>query len=113
MEENICLLLRADWFDNDKFAKYRKGKQIPHQQHSHHHPRGQQQQHYEDYLAMSPGTRKLYGADDYDEAAFDNACYDFDDNEDEGCYDDYDQYVAQMGQTNGLPPNSSPHAFAL
>ena len=59
---------------------------------------------------MSPGTRKLYGADDYDEAAFDNACYDFD-HDDECCYDEYDEYVhlsVHLHNTNRtfLPPSS-------
>ena len=26
VEESVCLLLRADWFDSEKFVKYRKGK---------------------------------------------------------------------------------------
>ena len=48
VEESVCLLLRADWFDSEKFVKYRKGKRAA--------SSGASESDYAG-LSMSPNTR--------------------------------------------------------
>ena len=88
VEESVCLLLRADWFDSEKFVKYRKGKRAA--------SSGASESDYAG-LSMSPNTRKLYGADDYMEAAYDN---DYED-EDEDYYYDNDHDGGYRGRRGG------------
>ena len=99
VEENVSLLLRAKWFDNEKFVKYRKGKAVLA-------PASAQDTHDSMVLSMSPNTRKLYGADDYMEAAYDN---DYDDyyDEDKDYYDEDGRYASGGSRRNSGGGSSS------
>jgi hypothetical protein len=76
LEENVCLLLRADWFDSNKFANWKGKAESP----------------------SSTTARKLYGADDYMEAAaYDNDYHDYE----EDYYDDYHDMHSYHGKGSG------------
>ncbi|QDZ22358.1 RING-type domain-containing protein [Chloropicon primus] len=96
VEESIYLLLRADWFDCEKFVKYRKGKKAAWQD-SH------DSQQDQVGLSMSPTTRKLYGADDYLEAAYEEEAFE----EDDDYYYGHDEYSSPGGNRRNGGGNSS------